>query len=165
MQWYLIMSLYALLAVQGHCSAQADVAVDKVLVKKSQRLLYLLKEGKIYRHYRISLGTTPDGHKQRMGDGRTPEGHYLIDHRNPHSQFYRSLHINYPNANDKQRAKHEGVNPGGQIFIHGSPNGLAVKASWNSGEDWTLGCIAVSNQAMDELWQLVKNGTPIEILP
>lgn len=165
MKWYLTMLLCTLLFVQGYASEKIDVVVDKVLVKKSQRLLYLFKDGKPYRQYRISLGTTPEGHKQRMGDGRTPEGHYVIDHRNPHSQFYRSLHINYPNASDKQRAKLQGVNPGGQIFIHGSPNGLAVKASWNSGEDWTLGCIAVSNQAMDELWQLVKNGTPIEIVP
>ncbi len=165
MRRYWIFALCGMFAIQGYGIEPDVVAVDKVLVKKAQRKLILLHNGKIYRQYRIALGSAPQGHKQQMGDGRTPEGHYLIDYRNPNSQFYRSLHINYPNVNDKQRARRQRVNPGGQIFIHGSPNGLAVKATWNSSVDWTLGCLAVSNQAMDELWRLVKNGTPIEIMP
>ena len=151
--------------MQGNAVEQEHGEVDKVLVKKSQRQLYLLKKGKIYRQYRISLGFAPRGHKQQQGDGRTPEGQYLIDYRNPHSQFYRSLHINYPNTTDKQRAKRRGIDPGGQIFIHGLPSGGVTNSAGYAKTDWTLGCLSVSNEAMDEIWRLVKNGTPIEIQP
>ena len=164
MKQRVLLLIFALISARGGCDEHMVVSVDKVLVKKTQRLLYLIKDGKIHRQYPISLGSDPVDPKQRMGDKRTPEGHYLIDYRSSKSQFYRALHINYPNATDRQRAKATGVNPGGQIFIHGSPNNLAVKASWRSPVDWTFGCIALSNEAIDEIWQLVKDGTPIEIV-
>ena len=120
-----------------------------------------------FRTYRVSLGTNPEGHKERQGDNRTPEGRYTIDWRNPRSNFYKALHISYPNFNDRISAQRRGWHPGGAIMIHGEPNGarLAHLRDAVRGEDWTQGCIAVSNLAVDEIWQYVTDGTPIEILP
>lgn len=139
---------------------------DKILVKKSERRLYLLRAGKPFRTYSIRLGSDPEGHKRRQGDGRTPEGRYRIDARNPGSKFYKSLHISYPNSQDRSLAYSRGVNPGGAIMIHGEPprrhgalHDLARK------EDWTQGCIAMSNLAIEEVWDLVALGTEIEIVP
>jgi len=137
---------------------------DKVLVKKTERKMFLLKNGKPYREYKIALGDEPSGHKQQEGDERTPEGLYTIDYRNPKSSYHLSLHINYPNKKDKESARHRGVSPGGDIFIHGSPNGVSILDSIFSGTDWTDGCIAVTSGEIEEIWKLVKNGTPIEIL-
>jgi murein L,D-transpeptidase YafK len=140
---------------------------DKIVVKKGQRRLYLMRDGKPFRTYRVSLGTNPEGHKERQGDNRTPEGRYTIDWRNPRSNFYKALHISYPNFNDRISAQRRGWHPGGAIMIHGEPNGarLAHLRDAVRGEDWTQGCIAVSNLAVDEIWQYVTDGTPIEILP
>jgi len=138
---------------------------DKVLVKKHDRMMFLIKNGKPYREYHISLGDSPVGHKTQEGDERTPEGIYIIDYRNPKSSYTLSLHINYPNSLDKSKAKKRGVSPGGQIFIHGSPNGMSLTEVALTKMDWTDGCIAVTNDEIRELWKLVKNGTPIEILP
>ena len=138
---------------------------DKVLINKTERKMYLLHKGKRYRTYSIGLGDAPKGHKQQQGDEKTPEGNYVIDYRNPKSSYHLSLHINYPNAADKKRARQRGVDPGGDIFIHGLPNGMGKLAASFSGEDWTDGCIAVNNTQIEEIWRLVKNGTPIEILP
>lgn len=132
---------------------------DRVLVDKSDRQLYLLREGEVIRSYPIGLGFTPDGHKRREGDGRTPEGDYVLDWRNPKSQFYLSIHISYPDRDDKARARERGVSPGGAIFIHGRHDPSARK------RDWTWGCIAVSDAAMDEIWDAVPDGTPITIRP
>ena len=136
-----------------------DLRADAVLVDKSERRLFLLRGGKILKAYPIGLGFTPDGHKQQEGDGRTPEGTYVLDWRNPKSRFYLSIHISYPNAADRARAAARGVSPGGEIFIHGR-HSLA-----GGGSDWTFGCIAVTDKAMDEIWQTVPNGTPITIRP
>ena len=138
---------------------------DKVLVQKAERKMFLIKNGKPYREYRIALGDEPKGHKQQEGDERTPEGMYTIDYRNPKSSYHLSLHINYPNKQDKKLAKNRGVSPGGDIFIHGSPNGFSILGSAFAGTDWTDGCIAVTSSEIEEIWKLVKNGTPIEILP
>jgi len=140
---------------------------DTILVKKGQRRLYLMRDGKPFRTYRISLGTSPEGHKQRQGDNRTPEGRYVIDWRNPRSRFTKSLHISYPSLDDRLRAARRGWDPGGMIMIHGEPRGSAYRdlRSLVSGEDWTEGCIAVSNPAIDEIWRHVSNGTPIVIEP
>ena len=140
---------------------------DSVLVKKSQRRLYLMRGGRPLRTYRISLGTSPEGRKERQGDNRTPEGHYLIDWRNPGSAFTKSLHISYPNPNDRAHAARNGWDPGGMIMIHGQPRGGRDRALQQAiaGEDWTQGCIAVNNPAIEELWRLIPNGTPIEIRP
>jgi len=140
---------------------------DKIVVKKSQRRLYLMRDGKPFRTYRISLGANPEGHKRYRGDNRTPEGRYTIDWRNPRSKFYKALHISYPNLEDRISARRAGWDPGGAIMIHGEP-GFAQYAELRdavSKEDWTQGCIAVSNLALDEIWRYTTDGTPIEILP
>ena len=139
--------------------------IDEVLVYKSQRLMKLMAGKTVVAQYRISLGANPIGHKQQQGDSRTPQGQYSIDYRNPHSRFYRSLHISYPNKHDRALARRRGVSPGGDIYIHGLPNGQGALAAVYSYIDWTDGCIAVSNSAMRVIWQRVKNGTPIRILP
>lgn len=140
---------------------------DKVVVDKSQRRLYLMRDGKPFRTYNVSLGIEPEGHKQRQGDNRTPEGRYSISGRNARSNFYKALHISYPNLQDRINASRRGWDPGGAIMIHGEPNGarFANLRGAVRGEDWTQGCIAVSNMAVDEIWRYVTDGTPIEILP
>jgi murein L,D-transpeptidase YafK len=122
---------------------------------------------KPFRAYKISLGTNPSGHKKRQGDGRTPEGYYYLDWRNPKSQFRKSLHISYPNNSDLLRARRKGLDPGGMIMIHGQPrpNRYRELQEIISAEDWTQGCIAVSNLAIDEIWDFTRDGTLIEILP
>jgi murein L,D-transpeptidase YafK len=140
---------------------------DRILVKKSQRRLYLMRDGKPFRTYRVSLGTNPVGHKEREGDNRTPEGRYVIDWRNPNSRFTKALSISYPNMEDRLRAQRNGWSPGGMIMIHGEPRSQRNRDLQHlvSGEDWTEGCIAVSNLAIDEIWRYTVDGTPIEILP
>lgn len=154
-------------ASQGDDVVTAPSRADLVLVKKAQRRLYLMRDGWPFRTYRIALGFEPLGHKQREGDGRTPEGDYLIDWRNPNSRFTKSLYISYPNQADRLRAASQGWSPGGHIMIHGEPRRAldpALQALVRD-EDWTEGCIAVSNLAIEELWRYIANGTPIEIRP
>lgn len=139
--------------------------INKVLVRKSERRLYLMDNDDVVRSYRISLGENPEGHKLYEGDQRTPEGDYELDWRNSNSDFYKSIHISYPNEQDRELASAWGLNPGGSIMIHGLPNGAGDLAFAYSGLDWTNGCIAVTNDEMDEIWQLVADGTPIRILP
>tara|TARA_R100000306_G_scaffold62596_1_gene75188 strand:- start:105 stop:695 length:591 start_codon:yes stop_codon:yes gene_type:complete len=147
-------------------AAVADVPVDRVVVRKSQRLLLLMKNDSPLRAYPVSLGDEPSGHKQFEGDERTPEGVYLLDWRNPNSQFTKSIHISYPNEADREFAKALGRDPGGMIMIHGRPNSFErKKLNRYMLEDWTDGCIAVSNAAMEEIWELVPLNTPIEIVP
>lgn len=149
-------------------SALAEFAhpkIDSVLIEKSQRKMYLLSGGITYREFDVSLGDNPVGHKKQRGDKRTPEGKYTINYRNPNSRYHLSLHITYPNKGDKDRANALGVNPGGDIFIHGLPNGLESEQAAFQYRDWTAGCIAVTNSEIKEIWQLVKNGTAIEIRP
>ena len=173
--------LAAVLALAGGCSSTAQqeasrvqaVAsnnspyVDKVLVKKSERKLYLMKNGQPVRTYRVSLGVNPKGHKERQGDNRTPEGLYFLDARNAGSRFYKALHISYPNIQDRVEAARRGVSPGGQIMIHGQPASSRLQDLQDAlrGADWTAGCIAVTNAEMEEIWSYTTNGTPIEILP
>jgi murein L,D-transpeptidase YafK len=138
---------------------------DRVVVRKAERTLSLVKEGAVLKSYRVSLGRDPVGHKQVEGDGRTPEGSYLIDWRNPRSRFHLSLHISYPDENDRRQASARGVSPGGDIMIHGLPNLTSAAAPLFAGRDWTNGCIAVSNIEIEEIWRAVPDGTPIDILP
>jgi murein L,D-transpeptidase YafK len=119
----------------------------------------------VIRSYKVALGRNPLGHKQKAGDCRTPEGNYTIDRHKKDSKFYKSLHISYPNSNDLAAAKKRGHSPGSDIMIHGLPKGFEDLADLHFGRNWTKGCIAVNNTEMDELWQLVANGTPIEIRP
>ncbi len=136
-----------------------------MLVLKSQRRLELLSQGKVVKTYRIALGSTPVGPKTQQGDHKTPEGTYVLDSRNAHSRFYKAIHVSYPNARDRAAARERGVSPGGDVFLHGLPNGYGWIGASHRLKDWTDGCIAVTNQEMDEIWGAVKDGTPIEIRP
>lgn len=161
-----LLSVILLFVVSGLCwSASQDPIADSILVEKSKRKMYLIYSGNIYKQYDISLGDNPIGHKQQEGDERTPEGEYIIDYRNPKSSYHLSLHITYPKAKDVKSAKKRGVSPGGDIFIHGLPNGMGLMPFAFKGRDWTDGCIAVTNKEIEEIWRLVENGTPIKILP
>ena len=139
--------------------------IDKVVVKKAERKLFLMKEGEIVKVYSIALGGDPIGHKEQEGDSRTPEGDYRIDWRNPDSKFHLSLHISYPNVRDQSQAERGGYSPGGAIMIHGRPNWISWLYVLFEHQDWTNGCIAVNNVEMEEIWNSVPNGTPITILP
>ena len=141
------------------------VKADRVVVHKGARRLLLMRNGDVLRRYRIALGFNPIGPKVRQGDGRTPEGEYRLDGRNPESEFYRAIRISYPAPRDTFRAAQLGVAPGGAIMIHGLPNGMGVIGETHAKWDWTDGCIAVTNSEMDEIWARVDDGTPIEILP
>lgn len=139
------------------------LVADYLLVDKSERLLIAYRAGQPIRAYRgIQFGDAPQGHKQFEGDEKTPEGRYTIDWRNPQSRYHLSLRISYPNAADRAHAAQYGRSPGGDIFIHGQPNQLPVGRMPG---DWTDGCIAVSNAEIEELWQLVPDGTVIDIRP
>lgn len=138
--------------------------VDFILVDKSDRTLTLYQGGQPVRTYNgLAFGDAPQGHKQFQGDERTPEGRYRIEYGNPQSAFHLSLRVSYPNAADRAYARRFGRSPGGDIYIHGQPNGAAE--GQKLGYDWTDGCIALSNAEIEELWQTVPNGTPIEIRP
>lgn len=139
--------------------------VDKIVVEKQQRILSLFSGGKHVKTYPISLGREPMGHKTQEGDGKTPEGNYFIDWVHPNSSYYKAIRVSYPNATDKQNAMEKGVAPGGDIMIHGMPNGFGWLYPLLSKRDWTEGCIAVSNTAMDEIESSVKIGTEIVINP
>ncbi len=165
----LALALFAALCLQlpfVHV-VSADDTADMIWVQKSERRLHLLRGYEIVRSYPIALGKSPTGHKLAAGDSRTPEGLYLIDWRNPDSDFHLSLHISYPDANDLRRAARRGMDAGDDIMIHGQPddaprNGRSREAG---GFDWTDGCIALHNSDMEEVWQLVADGTPILIDP
>lgn len=143
--------------------AHSDELATLIRVDKSERRLDLIRDGETIRSYTISLGASPEGHKAEEGDERTPEGRYLIDWRNPNSIAHLSLHISYPNADDIARAEAAGRSPGGNIMIHGLPNGWGLLGALHRYLDWTDGCIAVTNKEIQETWSLVPNGTPIEI--
>lgn len=138
---------------------------DKLLVEKSKRQLTLFANGKVLKVYRISLGKQPTGAKEREGDQKTPEGNYIIDYHKRDSNYHLALHISYPNEDDLERARRDGVSPGSAIMIHGIRNGLGWLGELHQAWDWTGGCIAVTNEEMEELWQAVPDGTPIEIRP
>jgi murein L,D-transpeptidase YafK len=138
---------------------------DKVVVVKALRELRLLADGEVFRTYEVSLGREPKGDKLQEGDGRTPEGRYTLDFKNENSDFYRSIRVSYPNAQDWREARAMGVHPGSDIMIHGLKPEFADVGKGHLREDWTEGCIAVTNREMDEIWSLVPVGTPIEIRP
>lgn len=144
----------------------ADVPMaDKVLIEKKARRLTLLSKGQPIKAYSVALGRNPVGPKEKEGDNKTPEGIYTIDARNPKSRYRLSLHISYPGPQDVQRAKQQGVSPGGNIMIHGLMNGLGWVGGLHRSFDWTKGCIAVTNDEVDEIGKLVPNGTSVEIRP
>ena len=138
---------------------------DKVIVEKEKRKLHLLWNDTIFQTFDIALGSAPVGDKEKEGDFKTPEGHYVLDTRNPNSNYFMAIHVSYPNAKDLQEARQKGVSPGGQIMIHGQPNRPIYSAAYYKTKDWTNGCIAVSNSDIIDIWLMTPNNTPIEILP
>lgn len=134
--------------------------VTRIIVQKGERRMYLMHDDRVLRGFDIGLGFAPEGHKRHQGDGKTPEGDYFIDRRNPNSEYHLSLGISYPNPQDRFEASLLGRNPGGDIFIHGRPPEYRT-----GGRDWTWGCIAVSDREIERIYAMVKNGTPITINP
>lgn len=141
------------------------IIANWILVEKSARRLTLLHNGLPLKRYKISLGRNPIGNKEEQGDNKTPEGVYKIDWRNKQSLFHRALHISYPTPDEVERARRRGVSPGGDILIHGLPNGRGWIGSLHSYLDWTRGCIAVTDEEIDEIWDAVPDGTSVEIRP
>ena len=140
-------------------------SVEKILIEKKQRRLMLISKGEVLKTYKVALGGNPNGPKERQGDNKTPEGTYLIDSRNKDSRYHLSLHISYPNERDKKRAKALGVSPGGDIMIHGIKNGFSWAGDFHTESDWTKGCIAVTDEEIEEISKLAPNGTVVEIRP
>jgi murein L,D-transpeptidase YafK len=158
------LALWCIWILPGILSAES-IQADRIVIVKSKRILLLFKEGEILRAYVIALGQQPDGHKTAAGDKKTPEGTYRIDSRNARSKFHKSLHISYPNRRDVRTARKLGIAPGGGIMIHGLTEDMKEIAELHRFMDWTDGCIAVTNEEIDEIWELVPVGTPIEIKP
>jgi murein L,D-transpeptidase YafK len=154
----LILGLYC-------AAAAAPVQADKIVILKSAHSMTLLKGSKVLKTYKVALGSVPVGPKQVEGDHKTPEGTYLIDAKNAHSQFHLSLHISYPSAADQQRARSMGARPGGAIMIHGLAKPFAYLGPLHRQTDWTDGCVAVTNAEIEEIWKLVPVGTRVEIRP
>jgi hypothetical protein len=146
-------------------AATGSLIADRILVEKGKRRLLLLSRGRVIAEYPVKLGLSPKGHKQYEGDFRTPEGVYYLSRRNPRSEFFLSVEVSYPNEADRARAKAEGLPPGGLIMIHGQPNVPRRPPEYYASNDWTDGCIAVTNSAMVDIWQRTRVGIPIEIRP
>ena len=159
-----VLTLLLTLALFASPDAWATKA-DLVVVNKTERKLYLFKDDEIIGEYMVAFGSNPEGHKIQEGDGRTPEGRYVLDWKNPNSAYYLSIHVSYPNRDDRARARLMGVDPGGDIMIHGQKNGYGWLGQVSRFVNWTDGCIAVSDADMDEIWAAVDPGTPIEIRP
>jgi murein L,D-transpeptidase YafK len=146
-------------------SATTELHADRVVVLKKERTLQLVEHGKVVKTYKVALGGDPVGPKARQGDHKTPEGVYILDFRNAHSQFYKSIHIPYPNERERAEARTKGLSPGGDVFVHGLPNGYRYVGAAHRLKDWTDGCVAVTDDEIDEIWRAVPDGTPIEIRP
>ena len=154
-----------LMVLFSSIAVAAELVADRVVVDKSARKLYLYQGDVVMRSYDIALGLMPEGHKEREGDFRTPEGDYRLTNRLVESDFFMAIQVSYPNRQDIAHARKLGVSPGGAIMIHGQPTRPRKSAAYYATYDWTDGCIAVSNAAMIEIWQLTKPDTPISIQP
>ncbi|SLN32737.1 L,D-transpeptidase family protein [Roseisalinus antarcticus] len=158
-----ILILFVVLMGLASCSTKFRTyngpAVTQVILYKEQRALFLMHNDEVLEAYNFELGFAPAGHKIFEGDGRTPEGYYTIDRRNPNSDYHLSIGISYPDAEDIARAEELGLDPGGEIFIHGTPKLFARR------DDWTAGCIAVTNREIEQIYAMVRDGTPIAIYP
>jgi murein L,D-transpeptidase YafK len=160
---FALLMLFSLVAVDD--KLPIDAHADRVIVMKKDRTLTLMNGDKVLKVYKVALGGEPVGAKRMEGDHKTPEGTYVLDRRNPRSKYYRSIHISYPSEEDRERARKSGVSPGGDVMVHGLPNGFGWLGAAHRTKDWTDGCIAVTDQEMDEIWSAVADGTPIEIKP
>lgn len=159
-----ILGVFMLLPAANSHASDFPVA-DKVVVEKSQRKLYLMRQDEVVRSFDIALGLVPEGDKHEEGDLKTPEGLYYLDTRNTNSDFFLSIRVSYPNAEDVREAQGRGVSAGGQIMIHGQPNSPTYSDAYYRSQDWTNGCIAVSNSDMIDIWLMTPNVVPIEIRP
>ncbi len=153
------------LLLSGLLQAGEFPIADEVIIDKSDRELHLMSDGEIFRTFKIALGIRPDGDKKKEGDFKTPEGRYRLDVRNPNSDYFLSIHVSYPDALDRREASQEGLDPGGSIMIHGQPNLPSRSETYYRTQDWTNGCIAVSNSDMIDIWLMTGENTPIEIRP
>ena len=153
------------LLLPGLMQASEFPVADRVVIEKGARQLHLIQDGKAIRTYKIALGIRPVGDKKREGDFKTPEGKYYLDARNPNSDYFLSIHISYPDPMDRREAGEMGVDPGGAIMIHGQPNDPTRSETYYRTQDWTNGCIAVSNSDMIDIWLMTGENTPIEIRP
>jgi len=160
-----VLVLFLDLAERMTANSDVQDKADRIEVHKAERTMTLLRDGKVLKTYKVALSTVPIGAKQREGDHKVPEGLYIVDVKNAHSKFHLALHISYPNAGDRERARKLGVKPGGDIEIHGLGSNVAWVGSLHRQIDWTNGCIAVTNSEIDEIWQLVPVGTVVEIRP
>jgi murein L,D-transpeptidase YafK len=161
----LTLVLLVLWSLQPSKSLPVGATADLVVIHKAARRLDLYENGSLLKSYAVSLGRHPIGPKQRQGDGRTPEGQYRIDYRNPNSAFYRALHISYPNDADIAAARAHGADPGGLVMIHGMRNGLGWIGRLHLAVNWTNGCVAVTDREMDEIWRAVPDGAKVIIKP
>jgi murein L,D-transpeptidase YafK len=168
MQRWLVVLQVALsggLLCQGSLHAGELPTADKVLIEKTERKLHLFRNGIALKTFDIALGLQPVGDKNEEGDFRTPEGKYTLDAKNPNSKYFLSIRVSYPNEQDRQEAQQRGVSPGGAIMIHGQPNVPNWSEAYYQTQDWTNGCIAVSNSDMLDIWSMTDENTPIELLP
>jgi len=154
-----VAALFALTACSSKFRVYTGPPVTSIVVQKAQRRMFLMNENSVLKTYDFELGFAPVGHKQIEGDGKTPEGAYVIDRKNPNSRFYLSIGISYPNSADRARAAAMGRSPGGDIFIHGTPR------RWRGQDDWTWGCLAVKDREMEDIYAMVNVGTPIFLYP
>jgi murein L,D-transpeptidase YafK len=138
---------------------------DRIVVEKSARTMTLMQGAKVLKIYKVALSHKPVGAKEREGDHKVPEGEYVVDSKNSHSRFHLALHISYPNAVDREKARKQGVRPGGNIEIHGLDSKYAWVGTLQRQVDWTDGCIAVTNPEIEEIWPMISVGTPVEIRP
>jgi murein L,D-transpeptidase YafK len=162
---FLLLILFPALSGQAGQSVPVEVRADRIVVAKAAREMVLLANGQVLKTYQVALGRNPVGPKEMEGDRKTPEGTYVIDFRNPKSAYHRALHISYPSPDDLRRASENGVSPGGDIMIHGLRKGAEWAGADHRYFDWTKGCIAVTNEEIEEIWRVVLDGTPIEIRP
>jgi len=153
------------LLLPGLMQASEFPVAERVVIEKGARKLHLIQQGKAFRTYKIALGIRPVGDKKREGDFKTPEGKYYLDARNPNSDYFLSIRISYPDPKDRREAGEMGVDPGGAIMIHGQPNDPTRSETYYRTQDWTNGCIAVSNSDMIDIWLMTGENTPIEIRP
>jgi murein L,D-transpeptidase YafK len=161
----LLLTGFSVMTTIAEASSNTLPSADSVLVVKSERRLYLMREGRPFRSYKVALGLNPFGHKEREGDYKTPEGSYTLDWRSATSDYFLAISVSYPNEHDREHARRHRWSPGGAIMIHGLPNVLRRTPEYYRITDWTDGCIALNNVVMLVVWLLTHDNTPIEIRP
>ncbi len=164
-QYFLRRILLVVFFLSAPCGAADYDVADQVVIRKADRKLLLMKNGSVLRTMNVALGLLPEGDKKAEGDFRTPEGAYKLVKRNPASDFFLSIQISYPNEKDVRESRSLGVDPGGQIMIHGQPNSPKYGMEYYQQSDWTNGCIAVSNADMVDIWLMTTTDTPVVISP